>query len=90
MNVGTILAIYFILWWVVLFAVLPWGTRTQADSGEITPGTDPGAPAVHRVWMKLVVTTVVTSIVFAIFYGAYVYGLIPFDFLKRISNPPHY
>ena len=54
MQVGTVIAIYFIIWWVVLFAVLPWGVRSQQESGEVTPGTDPGAPAVHRVWRKLV------------------------------------
>ena len=29
MNVATGIAIYFIIWWVVLFAVLPWGVRSR-------------------------------------------------------------
>ena len=33
--------------------MLPWGVRNQEESGEVTPGTDPGAPALHRVWSKL-------------------------------------
>jgi len=37
MKVGTFIAIYFIIWWVVLFAVLPWGVRSQEESGEVTP-----------------------------------------------------
>ena len=65
MNIGTILAIYFIIWWVVLFAVLPWGVRSQHESGAIEPGTEPGAPAVHLVWKKLLWTTVIASVVFA-------------------------
>ena len=41
----TIAAIYFIMWWIVLFAVLPWGVRSQTEHGEeVPPGTDPGAP----------------------------------------------
>ena len=40
----TIAALYFILWWVVLFAVLPFGVRSQDESGEVEAGTDPGAP----------------------------------------------
>ena len=64
MAITTVLAIYFIIWWVVLFTVLPWGARSQDESGKVTPGTDPGAPAVHRVWMKLVWTTVIASVVF--------------------------
>ena len=90
MAVSTLIAIYFIIWWVGLFAVLPWGVRSQQESGEVAPGTDPGAPAVHRVWMKLVWTTVIAGVVFGILTAVYKTGLIPYEFLKRISNPPHF
>ena len=53
MSASTVIAIYFLIWWVTLLAVLPWGVRNQEESGEVAPGTDPGAPAVHRVWSKL-------------------------------------
>ncbi len=89
MNIGTILAIYFVIWWVVLFAVLPWGVRGQHESGEIVPGSEPGAPSVHLVWKKLFWTTVVASIVFALAYALYWFNLVPIDWLIEISNPPH-
>ncbi len=89
MSVTTVLAIYFIIWWVVLFAVLPWGVRSQDESGDVTPGTDPGAPAVHTVWMKLLWTTIIASVVFAIMAAVYLLGLIPYDFLTAISGPHH-
>jgi predicted secreted protein len=88
MTTSTIIAIYFIIWWVVLFAVLPWGVRSQEESGEVIPGTDPGAPVAHRIWMKLIWTTVVASVVFGVLYGIYAGGLIPLEFLKQISSPP--
>jgi predicted secreted protein len=89
MPIATLIAIYFVIWWVVLFAVLPWGVRSQQESGEVAPGTDPGAPAIHRVWRKLLWTTVIASVLYGVLYGSYRFGLIPFDFLKQISNPPH-
>jgi predicted secreted protein len=89
MATSTIIAIYFIIWWVVLFAVLPWGVHSQQESGEVAPGTDPGAPAAHRIWIKLIWTTVVASVVFGVLYAVYVFDLIPFAFLKQISSPPH-
>jgi predicted secreted protein len=64
-SVTTAIAIYFVLWWVVLFAVLPWGVRSQEESGAISPGTDPGAPSIPSLWRKVVCTTIATSIVFA-------------------------
>ena len=87
-GVGTAVAIYFLIWWITLFAVLPWGVRNQEESGEVMPGTDPGAPATHRVWIKLLWTTVVATVIFGALYVVYARGLIPFDFLMKMSGPP--
>jgi predicted secreted protein len=89
MATSTAIAIYFLVWWLVLFAVLPWGVRNQEESGDISPGTDPGAPAVHKVWMKLVWTTVVATVVFGVMAAVYKLGLIPYDYLAAISGPRH-
>jgi len=89
MKIGTVFAIYFLIWWVALFAVLPWGVRSQQEGGEVVPGTDPGAPVSHRLWSKLGWTTLVATMVFAILYVVYDRGLIPYEFLARISGPPH-
>ena len=43
-SISTALAIYFVLWWIVLFLTLPFGVRSQHEDGGGAPGTDPGAP----------------------------------------------
>jgi len=88
MSLATGLAIYFIIWWMVLFAVLPWGVRSQHEGGTIAPGSDPGAPAVPRLKRKLVVTTIVAAIVFALWYVVYSYRLIALDDLAAILGVP--
>jgi len=85
---STAIAIYFILWWTVLFAVLPWGVRSQEESGAISPGTDPGAPAVARLGRKLVWTTIATSVVFALFALIYSYRLVTLDDLAILLRLP--
>jgi predicted secreted protein len=63
------LAVYFVVWWTALFVVLPFGVRSQSDAGEISPGTEPGAPTVTRVFRVVVINTIVASVIFAgIFY----------------------
>jgi predicted secreted protein len=89
MTVTTILAIYVLIWWVTFFAVLPFGVRSQHESGDFIDGTDPGAPAIHRVWIKVLYTTVISAAIFAALYFTYVYDLLPLEFLKRISQPPN-
>jgi predicted secreted protein len=79
MSVTTAIAIYFIIWWVVLFAVLPWGVRSQHEDGAVAPGTDPGAPAIPRLLHKLVWTTIAASVVFALCFLVYKYRLITLD-----------
>jgi predicted secreted protein len=79
MSIFTALAIYFVIWWIVLFAVLPWGVRSQQESGETTPGTDPGAPVLTHLKRKLVGTTIVATVVFAAWFVVYVYRLITLD-----------
>jgi len=65
-NIVSLVAIYFVVWWIVLFAVLPWGVRSQHDEGEATLGTERSAP----VKPMLVRKAVATSIVAAILVGA--------------------
>jgi predicted secreted protein len=76
MALSTAIAIYFIVWWVVLFVVLPCGVRSQQEGGEVARGTDPGAPAVPRLWWKLAWTTVIASVVFAICALLYSYQVV--------------
>ena len=88
MSVTTAIATYFVLWWVVLFAVLPWGVRSQAEEGDVARGTDPGAPAIPHLGAKLIWTTVATGVVFAFMYVAYVYRLVTLDGLTALLGMP--
>lgn len=58
-------AIFVTIWFTVLFAVLPFGIRSQREAGEIAPGTDPGAPVTPRLWAKIIWTTLIAAAVFA-------------------------
>ena len=59
-------AVFLTIWFTVLFAVLPIGVRSQAESGEIVPGTEPGAPMAPRLWMKAGLTTLLSIVVFVL------------------------
>ena len=79
MSVATYLATFFLIWWVVLFAVLPWGVHSQQEAGEMAAGTDPGAPAVPRLGRKLMWTTLVTCALFAVVYVVSLHHLVTLD-----------
>lgn len=65
MKIGTLIAMYFVIWWICLFAVLPLRVRTQGEAGEVVPGTPASAPARPEMLLKVAITTVVAAIVLA-------------------------
>jgi len=74
MTLSLSIASYFIIWWVVLFAVLPFGVRSPAETGAETPrGADPGAPIAPRLAVKALATTLISAVVFAALYAYVAY-----------------
>ena len=68
MSLSFSIAIYFIVWWLTLFAVLPFGVRTQDDEGSTVPGTPGSAPLAPRLLRTVFITTVISAVVFALIY----------------------
>lgn len=68
-NFLTGFAVFFIIWWLVLFTVLPWGMRSAHEEGvEVEKGHERAAPVRVNMWRKFMVTTVVTMVVYAFYY----------------------
>jgi predicted secreted protein len=78
MGVTTGIATYLIIWWVVLFAILPLGTISHAEAGiDKGDGGDPGAPVDPKLKRKFITTTWVSAIVFVIVWAVIWSGVIP-------------
>ncbi|MBU2581074.1 MAG: DUF1467 family protein [Alphaproteobacteria bacterium] len=88
MSLTFAIAIYFIVWWMTLFAVLPFNVRTQDEAGEIVPGTPESAPAKSAMLKVVAINTVIASIVFALVWSIVVYQWIDLDFMKIHQNSP--
>jgi predicted secreted protein len=70
MTWGSLLAIYLVVWWTILFAVLPFGTRSQEEEGEVVLGSVASAPARPRLLAKAVATSIVAAILVGAFWAA--------------------
>ena len=76
-----------LLWWVVLFTVLPWGVASQLETKDVMPGSEPGAPRTPRLARKALVTTAITCLLWLIVYFALAWHLVSFDsFLRSPSK----
>jgi predicted secreted protein len=74
-GIGSAIAVYFIIWWLTLFVVLPFGVRSQHETGVVAEGSDPGAPAVPSIGRKLVITTLLAALFFGLFLAIINSGL---------------
>jgi predicted secreted protein len=62
MQIGSLIAVYFVVWWLTFVAVLPIGSHSHHETGaEIVAGSDPGAPIRPRLLMKGLITTVLAA-----------------------------
>ena len=87
-TISTGLAIYFVIWWIALFLTLPFGVRSQHEDGEGAPGTDPGAPVTTHMGRKLIWTTVLSAVFFAIALVAYNAGYLNVERLSKLMGIP--
>jgi predicted secreted protein len=91
MPVLTIAAIYFILWWTVLFIVLPLGHRSQHEDGAVPLGTAESAPAHFRGVRVVALTTIISAALYLAYYLASAHfglgiGSVP-DIVPRFPAP---
>jgi predicted secreted protein len=85
-TISTGFAIYFVVWWIVLFLTLPFGVRSQHEDGESVPGTDPGAPVASQMGRKLIWTTILSAVLFAAAMVAYNAGLLNIEWLSGLMG----
>ncbi len=76
MSATLAFAIYIIIWWLVLFMVLPFGAGSKIESAGVAEGHDAGAPARPMMLYKILATTLISMIVFGLFYFVYIGGYI--------------
>ena len=75
MNWVTGIAVYVCIWWVVIFAVLPWGVKPTLDP---QPGFDRGAPENPRLGRKAAITTLIATLLWIVLYLIVAFDLITF------------
>ena len=72
------LSTYLVVWWTVLFAILPLGARSHHDAGLSVPGGgEPGSPVNPNLKRKFITTTWVSAIVWGAFFIAFAFHLVP-------------
>jgi predicted secreted protein len=80
----TVIAIYFVVWWLVLFAVLPFGVRTQDEDADTVMGTPPSAPTRPMLVRKALATSVIAAVLVGGIWLAHVRFGVSIDSIARL------
>ncbi|RYH08255.1 MAG: DUF1467 family protein [Alphaproteobacteria bacterium] len=84
MGPVTSISVYLVIWWTVLFMVLPWGIQSHHEAGiDLKDGGDPGAPVNPKIKQKFLITTGVSAALFAILWVVCYFQLVTIPPLAR-------
>lgn len=86
MGIPGSIVVYVVVWWLVFFAVLPWGVRSQRESGDEVGGTEPGAPVNPRLGRKALITSLIAAAIWLVIFlaaQAGVFDIYPEDWGTR-------
>jgi len=83
MNLFSAFVVWLIIWWLVLFIILPIGIRGQAEEGDIVEGSEPGAPHSLDIKKKFIQTTVAASVLWLLTCLLIISGVISWDMLAK-------
>ncbi len=68
MGIGTGLAVYFLIWWLMIFITLPFRSKSQIEAGHVTEGTEAAAPADPQIARRMIWNSLLSLIVFFLFW----------------------
>lgn len=82
MNWYAVFAIYFLMWVISAFVMLPFGIRTPDETGEVLlKGQADSAPSNFRPGVVILRATILSALLFALYYANYTRGWITLDML---------
>lgn len=82
MNWYAVFAIYFLMWVICAFIMLPFGLRTPDETGEaLLKGQADSAPSNFRPMMVVLRATVLSGFLFGLYYANYVEGWVTVEML---------
>ena len=90
MGITSALVLFAVIWFMVFLVVLPLGLQTQAEAGEVVPGTPGSAPANLNLKRKIKQTSFWAVIVWLTVAGVVMSGWITvrdLDWFNRMSTP---
>lgn len=89
MTITGAVVLFAVIWFLILYMLLPQGVKSQSENGDVAPGTPASAPSEPMLRRKLLRTTAITVVVWALVVGIIMSGWIhinDLDFFGRVDR----
>ena len=87
MAIPSAIVLYCVIWAMVFYMINPLWQTSQSEDGEVVPGTPASAPIDPMVRKKAILTTAITTVLFALAYSTIIFGWITLDDVSFIKLP---
>ncbi|MDG0990687.1 MAG: DUF1467 family protein [Yoonia sp.] len=90
MGITSAIVLFAVIWFMTFLVVLPLGLQTQAEAGEIVPGTHGSSPANLQMRRKVRLTSLWAAGIWVVVAGTILSGLITvrdLDWFNRMATP---
>ena len=82
-------AIFFVIWWTTLFAILPLRINSAHEAGEkVEDGNDAGAPVAHGLKWKMMLTIIAAAVIFTGIHYVLVNNILETMHIPLMDNLP--
>lgn len=87
MIITSAIVLYCVIWAITFFLINPLWQVSQSEDGDVVPGTPASAPVDPMMRKKVILTTVIATIGFAIAYLAIVQHWVSIDDIGFLKLP---
>ena len=87
MTITSAIVLFAVIWAVTFFLVLPWGQVSQYEAGDVVPGTPASAPSDAMMRKKLIITTGISIVAFALAFCIIYFRWVTIDDLTFMTPP---
>lgn len=88
MSITSAIVLFAVIWFMVFLMVLPQRLKTQAETGDVVPGTHSSAPSNPEIKRKAKITTMISAVLWVVIAYIIISGTITvrdFDWLGMLD-----
>ena len=90
MSIASAIVLFLVIWFMTFLIALPIRIQTQGEAGKIVEGTHAGSPEQHHLRKKMIITTLISIVLWIIIGGTILSGVISvrdIDIFDRMGPP---